>query len=121
EQLEALCEAEKETQYLTDADLPLGYDLAEALARYPEFATPKCLEILSREIEDYEDNPLAWMEGFMVYLAGLLKLSQAVPALLDWLHTEDDWLNPLAMEALAKIGTDAVVELLVEEYPVSGW
>ena len=121
EQLEALCEAEKKKQYLTEADLPLGYDLAEALARYPDFATPKCLEILALKIDDYKDNPLAWMEGFMVYLAGLLKLSQAVPALLNWLHTEDDWLNPLAMEALTKIGTDSVVELLVEEYPVSGW
>lgn len=57
----------------------------------------------------------------MVYLAGLLKLPQAVPVLLDWLHTEDDWLNPLAMDALTNIGTDSVVESLVEEYPVSGW
>ena len=117
QKLEEFCEENKSVEYVGDADIEYAEDLIEVLVR-SGVKEDRILGILSQEIEDYQDNPLFWMEGFMVDLAGKLRMKSAIPFILQKLLTDEeiDWLGPICEEALIRIGTDAVVSAIADCY-----
>jgi hypothetical protein len=99
-----------------EVDLDRADRLVEALARRADPLQGRILETLARKVEDFNSDPLAYMETFLVWLAGEMRLEQAVPLLVQKLRENDDGLSPDCSDALAMIGTDAVVQAVVE-----GW
>ena len=120
DELVEFCEQNKKVQYVTDVDLPRGNYLIESIARDEQFGE-RALSILAEPITDFTDNPMVWMEGFMVRLAGELRLREAVPLIIKKMHEDADWLNEECVDALSKIGTDSVVEAIAEDFLDSDW
>jgi len=120
EMLEAFCEQEKAKHYVNEVDLGYAGRLVEAIAR-DQGAADKALDLLSETCEELTDNPMSWMEPLAVELAGEMHLEPAVPPLVERLWIDADWLRDQCMEALAKIGTDAIVRGIVERFPGSPW
>ena len=104
---------------MTDVNLSHGYNLVEGISRDGEEFIDRVLSFLAEEIDDVEGNPLTWMEGFVVRLAGEMRIHAAVPLIVDKLHIDADWLSEQCQEALAKIGTDEVVEEVATDYPLA--
>ena len=91
-------------------------DILEALARFGGEVEQRVLSVISQKIENFEHNPMKWMEPLMVKLAGLLQMDAAIPAILGKLHEDDDMLAGRCIDALSRIGTDAVVAALAEDF-----
>ncbi len=115
--LEQICEDGKNKQYASEVELAFAEDILETLARIGNEVEQRVLSIISQEIESFEHNPMKWMEPLMVKLAGLLHMDAAVPAILGKLHEDDSLLAGYCVEALSRIGTDAVVAVVAEEFP----
>jgi hypothetical protein len=121
QELEAFCEAGRSKQYISEVNLPHGERIAEALAR-DEANAERVLSILSQEIEDYDDNPMAWMEGLAVHMAGLMRLGAAVPLLIGKLKKDGgDYVNEQCLYAFPKIGTDSTVESICTDFTAAPW
>jgi len=91
-QLEQICEDGKDKQYVSDVDVPFAEDILEALARIGGEVEQRVVSVLSQTIEDFEHNPMKWMEPLMVKLAGFRRMEAAVPIILGKLHEDDDLL-----------------------------
>ena len=99
-------------------DVPAAQRLVEAIARDGQSCAERVLDILSQEIEDYHDSPMAWMECFAAQAAGELHLEAAAPLLAAKLRKDGgDLLNEECMYSLAKIGTDAAAAALCDNWP----
>ena len=98
--------------------------VGDCLSRYSETlvrADPDCanrlLELLSAPIpEDAEGDADYWMQTIATEAAGLMRLSGAVPLLLQRLEddadNEGEWYADLCADALIRIGGDDVVKLI---------
>jgi hypothetical protein len=91
------------------------------LARQGDRYADRILEVLRLEIEGFDDDPMAWMQNFMVLAAGEMRLESAVPRLIQMLHISGEDLDEDYVAALVKIGTDAVVEALTENWSQTDW
>ena len=122
-ELERFCEEEKGTQFVDEVDLGYAYALVEAISRDGERHGGRVLSLLSRPIDSREDNPESWMEGFVVRLAGKLRVEAAVPQIVQkaYADEEGEWLSIQCQEALIRIGTNAVVEALAEGFSSVDW
>jgi uncharacterized protein YecA (UPF0149 family) len=60
-----------------------------------------------------------WLEIFLVDLAGARRIHQAIPALVDKLHIDSDYLPQQAGIALLKIGDPEAIRLIREVYPTA--
>ena len=107
--LEEICEEGKGKQYTKDVNLPFAHDLLEAMARSGGIFEDRVLSILTQKVDDFENNPMKWMEPLMVRFAGLLRLEAAVPLIVGKLHEDDDFLSECCINALSRVGTDAVI------------
>ncbi|MCY2993296.1 MAG: SEC-C metal-binding domain-containing protein [Planctomycetota bacterium] len=56
----------------------------------------------------------------MVRLAGLLRMDAAIPAILGKLHEDDDLLAGYCIEALSRVGTDAMVAAVANDFVDAG-
>ena len=112
--LEEICEEGKDKQYANEVDISFAEDLLEAMARMGGAFEDRVLSVLSQKIDDFENNPMKWLEPLMVKLAGLLRLESAVPLILGKLHENDDLLAGSCVEALSRIATDRVVAAVAE-------
>lgn len=112
--LEEICEEGKEKQYANEVDMSLAEDLLEAMARMGDAFEDRVLSVLSQKVDDFENNPMKWMEPLTVKLAGLLRLETAVPLIVDKLRVDDDLLAGSCVKALSRIGTDTVVAAVAE-------
>lgn len=121
EDLEQFCEQHKSDHDMSRADLDHVHRLVEALARHGELFVDRVLELLSLDIQDFDSNPLVWLEMFAARMAGEMRLESAVPLLVDKLNEEGDWLIEECLWTLIKIGTDAVVTGLWDDYIATGW
>jgi hypothetical protein len=97
-------EEEEEDEYdygWDDVDEELAERLIEALARHPEFAGPRVLEILSGRHRE------TWLETWCATLAGRMRLSAAVEPLLALLaqDTYADALGEEILRALVRLGS----------------
>lgn len=120
EMLEAFCEQEKDKHYVNEVDLGYAGRLAEAIA-HDQAKADEVLGVLSETYEDVVGDPMGWLEPLAVEIAGEMRLEPAVPLLVERLWIDADWLREQCMDALAKIGTDAIVEGIVERFPGSPW
>jgi hypothetical protein len=95
--------------------------LIEALARQGHSQTDRVLTLLRHKVEDYERDPMAWMEIFLVQLAGEMRLEAAVPLIVAKMHTLGDYLSEESETALAKIGTDAAAAAVADRWQEAEW
>jgi len=116
QRLEQICEDGKDKRYANEFDWDFAVDLLEALARFGGEVEQRVLSVISQKIESFEHNPMKWMEPLMVKLAGLLQMDAAIPAILGKLHEDDDMLAGRCIDALSRIGTDAVVAAVAEDF-----
>jgi hypothetical protein len=106
------------------ADYELIDFLGDELSRYAESLVrvdPECadrlLELLSGTmLEDAEGDADYWMQAIATEAAGVMRLSGAVPLLLQRLEddaeNEGEWYADLCADALIRIGSDDVVQLI---------
>jgi hypothetical protein len=120
-ELERICAEEVGKQYSSDVDFDHASRVVEALARQGEKYVERMLELLAQEIEDYETDPMTWLEIFLVMLAGQMRLEQAIPLVVKKLHECGEVLSEQCVEALGKIGTDAAAEAVAEDWLESEW
>lgn len=115
------CERENEKQYLNEIDLPHAHQLVEALGRGGAEVADRVLTMLDEEIDDSDNSPRALMQGFVLRLAGELRLRAAVSMLVEALKEDDDWFNEECQRALTRIGGDEVVEAVSNEFHTAEW
>ncbi|MHB8974232.1 MAG: hypothetical protein ACYC4N_27675 [Pirellulaceae bacterium] len=114
--LEEICEAGKGKQYSNEVDMSFANNILEAMARIGGTSADRVLAILSQKVDDFENNPMKWLEPLMVRFAGLLRLEAAVPLIVGKLHEDDDLLAERGIEALSRIASDTVVAAVAEDF-----
>ena len=119
--LEEFCEKEKGKKLIDQVNLSYASDLVEALARSGDKYVQRILSLLKQEIEEYQNNPLVWMELFLVELAGRMKLQAAIPMIVRKLYLDADYLNDQCIEALTRIGTNSVIEAIYKDFEQAEW
>ena len=121
-ELELLCLNAREDR--ADPDREYGYALIESIARQGQEHADRALSFLAEKIEDLDDYGEAWMELFMVNLAGEMRLDAAVPLIIAKLRDAEeraDLLFEEAERALVQIGTDAAVEGAATLFAQGDW
>jgi len=120
-ELEAFCEDNKSNPYIDKVDLPHARRVAEAIAR-DESSAERVLSLLSQKIENCKANPVMWLEGLAIHIAGLMRLEAAVPMLVAKLKEDSgDLDNEECARAFVKVGTDATVRAIANEFPTAPW
>jgi len=96
---------------LDSIDLEYSDDLVEALSRHevPD-AGAICQMLRSPEVDN------SWLEITLIDLAGGRRLREAVPALVDKLHVDTDFMLERCITALAKIGDPEASRLVHAAY-----
>src|SRR5262249_5711554 len=115
--LEEFGEQSKGKQYTNEVDLGHAQRIVEALARFGKESEEKVHALLSQKIEDYHDNPLAWLDPGVVRVAGQPHSDPTVPLLIAKLLEEGALLNEECAGALPLIGPPAVLEALAKAFP----
>ncbi len=121
EELEQVCAKGVGKEYSSDMDFDHASRVVEALARKGEKYVDRILDLLGQKIEDFETDPMTWLEIFLVMLAGEMRLERAVPLIIKKLHECGEILSEQCVEALGKIGTDAAAEALTEGWLEAVW
>ena len=57
------------------------------------------MALLAEKIDDFENNPMRWLEPLMVYLAGEMRYEPAVPLIIGKLHEDSEVLGEECMDA----------------------
>jgi len=121
QEIEAICESDKNKVYVNETRYSEALHIAEALARRSDRYADRVMALLAEKIEDFEDNPMTWMEPIVVYMAGEMRYEPATPLVIGKLQEDGEILNDECLYALAKIGTDSVVRGLGEAFPTAEW
>ena len=100
----------------TQADLHRSVRIIESLAQYPDDRGDFVMCLLRREYPPGDDTLLYWLDPSIVELAGEMRLQQAIPVLMERLHEEELSMVDAVITALSKIGGDAVVEAIAEQW-----
>ena len=95
--------------------------VVKALAHKGEKDIDRLLELLGQKVEDFETDPMTWLEIFLVMLAGEMRLERAIPLVVKKLHECGEVLSEQCVEALGKIGTDAAAGAVAEGWLESEW
>jgi hypothetical protein len=95
--------------------------VVEALARQGDRYADRVLELLAQEVRDDDADPMAWLEIFLVQLAGDMRLERAVPLVVKKLYEEGDFILEESVEALAKIGSGAAAAAVAEGWLEASW
>jgi hypothetical protein len=98
-----------------------GLDLVEELGRQGERHAARAMDLLAVEVENFEGNPMAWLEPLAVRLAGELQHEPTVPLIVAKLHEDGDVRSEECKFALVRIGTGAVVRAVRDAYPATEW
>jgi hypothetical protein len=116
-ELETLCEEGKDIRYINEFNLDYGRRIVEALSRYGDECEDRVHELLRQKVEDYNHNPMKWLEPLIVRLAGETHLESTIPLLVSKLIEDGgDLMNEECAEALTRIGTAAVIDAVSEAY-----
>jgi hypothetical protein len=105
----------------TDVDFGHASRVVEALARQGDKYIDRILDLLAKEVGDFETDPMTWLEIFLVMLAGEMRLERAIPLVVKKLHECGEILSEECVEALGNIGTDAAAEAVAEGWLDSEW
>ena len=90
--------------------------IVESLARHAVERGESVLELLCRKYPDKGKRLMRWLEPFFIDLAGAMRLQAAIPTMIHHLGSDELELSISAATALVRIGTDAVVEAIVDEW-----
>lgn len=106
-----------------DAKIPEGELLLEPLARAGRESVSRLMEVLGNPPPPTAGghDPGDWLTGFMVMLAGRLRLEEAAAAIWNVRAIEWDWYADEAVAALTRIGTPGVVRLSRDRYQAANW
>jgi HEAT repeat protein len=120
QRLEGFCEAGKGKQYVSDVNLGHAYRIVEALARHGKECEEKVRTILTQKVDDFTDNPLAWLEPLAVRLAGQARLESTLPLIIaKLLEDSGELTNEECADAFTRIGTPAVLEAVAVAFPTA--
>jgi hypothetical protein len=119
-ELEHICQ-EAVKPDMADVDLGHAHRVVEALARKGEKYTDQILELLGQKVTDFENDPMTWMESFLVELVGEMRLERAIPQIVGKLHEMGDVVAEECVDALGQIGTDAAAEAVAEGWLATNW
>jgi len=89
------------------------YLIIDELVQRNDFPMDKFREKLKQY---YPPEYSGWDDTFLSYIAGELRLTEAIPFLIDNLKIDGDFLCEKSAVALAKIGTNEVVRAVYREY-----
>jgi hypothetical protein len=120
-ELDAFCEEHQYKTYIVDVPYDRATSLIEQIARQADAPQDRIMAILQQGIGEYEGNPMIWKQPLMARLAGEIRFQEAVPVLLSKLDLDDDVLKGECQRALVKIGTDAVLRGIRNEYRGGDW
>ena len=104
-----------------DVDFGHASQVVEALARQGEKYADRIFDLLGKKVEDFETDPMTWLEIFLVDLAGEMHLERAIPLIVKKLHLVGDVLSEACVDALGKIGTDAAAVAVTEGWQDAEW
>ncbi|NUO08603.1 MAG: SEC-C domain-containing protein [Candidatus Brocadia sp.] len=108
--LEDFCKANKTKRYINEVNIGHAFQIIKALSRDGERYRDRIVSLLAEEINDFENNPMRWMEPLVVALAGEMRLGPAIPLIIKKLKIDSDFLAEECMYALSRIGNDSVIE-----------
>jgi hypothetical protein len=120
-ELERVCAAGVGKTLGDDFDFAHARRVVVALAGKRETDVERLLDLLGKEIVDFETDPMTWLEIFLVQLAGEMRLEGAIPLIVKKLHACGEILSEQCVEALGKIGTDAAAEAVSEGWLDAVW
>lgn len=120
-ELERICAEGTGKHHPTEVDFGHASRVVEALARQGDKYVDRILDLLAKEVEDFETDPMTWLEIFLVMLAGEKRLERAIPLVVKKLHECGEVLSEQCVEALGKIGTDAAAEAVAEGWLEAVW
>jgi hypothetical protein len=100
-------------RYVDEMDLGAAEDLIDALAPRDEPGAARILAAIG--------SGEGWLEIFAIDLAAARGLREAVPALVEKLRIDADYLRDRSMRALARIGDSRAADLIRAAYPGGGW
>jgi hypothetical protein len=120
-ELERICTEAVAQQDSSDVDFGHAEHVVEALARQGEKHVDRVLDLLGKRVEDYETDPMTWLEIFLVMLVGQMRLERAIPLVVKKLHEMGEFLSEECVDALGMIGTDAAAEAVAEGWLEAEW
>jgi hypothetical protein len=100
-------------------DLRRGKIFVESLARHRD-KTGVIIPLLERKYRDRDRNLMEWLEPMIAELAGMMRLDEAVPVLVERLHEDDISLPNSCWIALSTIANDRVVETIADHWKGAG-
>ena len=117
--LQEFCDREQGKKYLNEIDMPLGNRLVEALGRHAS-EEKRVIRLLDNGF-DPNDSSSDLMQGFILRLAGEQRLKLAIPALVELLHEDNEWIGEECQRALIRIGGTEVLDELAGEFSDAEW
>jgi hypothetical protein len=120
-ELERVCAAGVDKNATSQVDYNYADLVVEALAPQGQKYADRILELLGKEVRDFETDPMSYMEIFLVELAGQMRLESAVPLIVQKLHADGEILSEECVDALGKIGTEAAAEAVTEGWLDATW
>ncbi len=101
-------------KYVNEIDFGYGLTLVESIARNGDTPAEAVLTRL-------RETPAGYAEIYLVVLAGLMALEDAVPVLIAKMRTGSDLCQKEVGDALVRIGTDEVVRQLQDCFSNEDW
>jgi hypothetical protein len=120
-ELERFCAEAIGEEDWSELDFDHASRVVKALARQGAKFVDRTLELLGREVGDFETDPMSCMEIHLVELAGEMRLERAVPLIVKKLHERGDNVEEECVDALGKIGTGDAAEAVTEGWPETSW
>lgn len=106
----------------TYVELDHGSYVVKALARHGDKFKDRILELLGRDFNESDNDPMFGKEEFLVELAGEMRLHEAVPLIVKKLRDDfDDLMSLVSVHALLRIGGDEVVEDVTKDWQNLDW
>ena len=79
------------------------------------------LELLAPKLGEDGTDPRLWLQGMMIILAGRMRLAGAAPLLVQRLYDDWDWYSEECQESLKRIGGQAALDAICDEYASAPW
>jgi hypothetical protein len=117
QELRQCCEANRDKNTIEEFDLGHALRIVEALARQPHDYQGQIVALLAEKVQDFRHDARKWLQPLLAKLAGEMRLHAAIPPLVGNLGHPHSFLADQSMFALARIGSDAVVAAVCEQFP----
>jgi hypothetical protein len=105
-------------KYVNEFDFTYGEYIIKELATRPDLSLEEIFNSLNRK---FPEGYNGYDDVYLSVLAGELRLKEAIPFLLDNVRIDGDLICEIAVDALAKIGTEEVVREVRECFLKEPW